>query len=100
MDLESILIQLLYKEQDELEPEEIIDIQLGDTPINEKEDLKTVFIGVSKIINKIIKYLDTVEIDNIDMVEFDSKITLLLDNLRDIASMLEEGPQVIIDQQE
>lgn len=100
MDLESALIQLLDKEQDKIEPEEITDIQLGDTPINGKEDLKTVFISIIETINGIIKDLDKVEIDNLDIAEYCIEIMNLQVDLQNIEVMLEEEPQVIIDQQE
>ncbi len=100
MDLESALIQLLDKEQDKIEPEEITEIQLGDTPINGKEDLKAVFVSIIETINGIIKDLDKVEIDNLDIAEYCIEIMNLQVDLQNIEVMLEEEPQVIIDQQE
>lgn len=100
MDLESALIQLLDKEQDKIEPEEITDIQLGDTPINGKEDLKAVFVSIIETINGIVKDLDKVEIDNLDIAEYCIEIMNLQVVLQDIEIMLEEESQVIKTMQE
>ena len=95
MDLESALIQLLDKEQDKIEPEEITDIQLGDTPINGKEDLKAVFVSIIETINGIVKDLNKIEIDNLDIAEYCIEIMNLQVVLQNIEIMLEEESKVI-----
>lgn len=95
MDLESALIQLFDKEQDHIDPEEITEIKLGDTPINGKDDLKDVFISIIELINRIIKCLDIVEIDSLDIAEYCMEIINLQAGLQNIVFMLEEEPQVI-----
>lgn len=105
MDLESVLIKLLDSSQDELETEEIdpsriSNIKLNDEPVNGKEDLKEQFRFLIDVINSIIKYIDTVEIDNLDIAEYCIEIMNLQIDLQNIEVMLEEEQKVIIDPQE
>lgn len=66
-----------------------------------KETLEdTTLIDNIYLINGIIKDLDKVEIDNLDIAEYCIEIMNLQVDLQNIEVMLEEEPQVIIDQQE
>lgn len=105
MDLESTLIELLEEKQDELDaveidPSRISNIKINDEAIKGKEDLKQQFRFLIEIINDIIKYIDTVHIDKLCMIEYCSQILLLRASLQDIEIMLEEEPPLKLDPQE